>query len=182
MLTNKNVGLGLGLGLLVVALIGFQNCSKTNFSSADGAGNMKMASQGTENGDDGVTTDDEDTTAQNDDNNDNESDSVGDSSQVADLVECQLGSPNAKIVLNEDFKIGSNNSATRICMSKKSCLETFNAYAAARNCTLASGAPTTQAPQGTQCTQIFPGSKGTCHNAKVLQDAEVEAMLTEMAK
>lgn len=98
----------------------------------------------------------------------------------ADLVECELSSPNSKIVLSTDLKIGSNEVSTRLCMSVNACLSLVNAYAAARNCEISAGAANVSAAQAT-CTEIFPGSQGTCKNARVISDEEVTNLLTNMA-
>jgi hypothetical protein len=65
-------------------------------------------------------------------------------------------------------------------MSEFACLELVNGYAAARNCSLNSG-PATTPGSNAQCTERFPGSRGTCHNATVLSDAEVMELLAGMA-
>lgn len=106
-----------------------------------------------------------------------------DSSQTtADLVECDMGTPSYKVILEGGLLSDhSNASSTRICMSETACLSIINAYAAARNCTLASGAATTPSATG-QCTEIFPGSKGTCHNAQVLTDGDVANLLLTLAQ
>src|SRR5437868_6849241 len=166
MFATKSFGFYSGICIFALTLIGFQNCSKTNFVSDTSASSQKV--DGSVSG--GVP---------NSESGDGPTAPVADGSVSADagLVECQLGSPNAKIILNSDFETGSNASATRICMSKNACLSIFNAYAAARSCSLSSGAATASAPAGTQCTQVFPGSKGTCHNAKALTDTQVKDML-----
>jgi hypothetical protein len=108
----------------------------------------------------------------------------GDPSNAAnsELVECELGAPNVKIVLKGQLVGDASNSvATRVCMSSQACLSLVNAYAAARNCSLAVGAPVAASPAGAICTQVFPGSNGTCNNAAVLSDSEIQAILAKMA-
>ncbi len=65
-------------------------------------------------------------------------------------------------------------------MSRHACLDVLNTYAADRSCSMATGAPSTPS-SGAACTKIFPGSKGTCHNAAVISDADVDAVLARMA-
>ncbi len=108
----------------------------------------------------------------------------GDSSDDADLVECDLGA-NAKVVFNpgttKTLADGSSNAVgTRVCMSKHACLDLVNAYAQSHNCTLAVGAATSP-NNTTSCTQVFPGSEGVCNNAQILSDDAVESILTSMS-
>ncbi|MEQ1877650.1 MAG: hypothetical protein ABL958_13480 [Bdellovibrionia bacterium] len=95
------------------------------------------------------------------------------------LVECQLASPSQKVVLSETFQQGSNTRRTRVCMSENACLVLLNAYTAERGCSLSKGAATTPGATA-QCTEIFPGSKGTCKNAAVVTDEGLSAILTTM--
>jgi len=166
MFSSRCLRFFLGIVVFTVTMVAFQNCSKTSFVAEASSSSQKVEDAST----DGPGA---------------EQEPGDDGNQVADaedLVECQLGSPNAKIILNLNFVTGSNDSATRICMSKNACLSLFNTYAAERGCSLSSGPATAAAPAGTQCTEIFPGSKGTCHNAKALTDAQVTSMLQEMSK
>ncbi len=99
----------------------------------------------------------------------------------AALVECELIAPNKKIVLDSSLKVGSNASETRTCMSEYACLRLINAYSAKRNCELTVGASELSDSEA-QCTKIFPGSKGTCKKAGLLDDSQVEAILAQMGK
>lgn len=100
-------------------------------------------------------------------------------SESSNLVECELIHPNQKVILSGVFMKGSNNSATRVCMSENACLKLINEYASKRDCTLGLGASSESASE-TQCTKIFPGSKGTCHNAAVISDDNVMGILNSM--
>jgi hypothetical protein len=97
---------------------------------------------------------------------------------AADVVECDLKRPSSKVIFSRSLGVGSNASATRVCMSEHACLNLLNAYAAARDCSLAAGAATSQASG--QCTAIFPGSRGTCKKAQILTDAQVTDLITAM--
>lgn len=97
-----------------------------------------------------------------------------------DLVECDLGGPNSKVILSGNLKKGSNASSTRVCMSENACLTIINAFAAQRDCSLAQTAGASNSPTSEQCTQIFPGSRGTCKNASKLADDQVAAILKNM--
>jgi hypothetical protein len=108
-------------------------------------------------------------------------DDVDGDEDSGDLVECELISPNKKIILSNGFEIGSNKSATRACMSEHACLQLINAYASKRDCSISVG-PSALAESQAQCTKIFPGSKGTCHNASAISDADVAATLELMGK
>lgn len=95
-----------------------------------------------------------------------------------DLVECQMLHPNRKIVLGEDLKQSpSNRSSTRVCMSGAACLQIINAYAVRHSCSLAYGEGEDPADPQLQCTEIFPGTNGTCNNARILSDDEVRENL-----
>jgi hypothetical protein len=105
----------------------------------------------------------------------------GQASQIS-MVECQLISPNMKIKLGQDFAgEHSNGQSSRVCMSENACLKILNAYAANHSCSMASGVVTSPGNPA-QCTEIFPGSKGTCHNAKIISDAEIVKILDAMGK
>ena len=99
---------------------------------------------------------------------------------VANLVECEMISPSTKVILDFDLVVDhSNSSATRVCMSSNACLNIINAYAAQHDCSLSLGAATSSSQS--QCTKIFPGSKGTCHNAAVVSDDQVNSILQNMS-
>jgi len=98
-----------------------------------------------------------------------------------DLVECELISPKQKIILSEVLQLGSNASVSRVCMSENACLQLINAYAAKRDCNISVGASSLAASEA-QCTKIFPGSKGTCHNASAISDERVAQILEVMGK
>lgn len=100
----------------------------------------------------------------------------------ASLVECELGSPSLKIKLNQTFPAEhSNDQSTRVCMTENACLVLMNTYAADRECSMALGAATSSGSTA-QCTKIFPGSKGTCHNAASLSDEAISKILVDMGK
>jgi hypothetical protein len=65
-------------------------------------------------------------------------------------------------------------------MSENACLKLINAYAVQHDCSLDLGQGAAANLQA-QCTEIFPGSKGTCHNAAVLTDEQVSNLLTKMS-
>lgn len=210
---KKGVFLVSTAGVLTAILLGFQNCSKTQFTEATGGSVLKTeaAEEGSGNtsaGDDGSmadvpdspnaantpdsTSDVPDTQHPSQANNGGkkdrpeEDDSTSsedeeDSVAAADIVECQMLHPNRKIVLGPEIEISSSNAASsRVCMSRSACLELVNAYANRHDCSLAAGAgqdPT----EARQCTEIFPGSKGTCNHAKILADAEVTEILNILA-
>lgn len=105
------------------------------------------------------------------------------SSDQSDLVECQMLHPNKKIVLSyELFVQHGNSSSVRTCMSTNACLKLINAFAVQHSCSLDASAPMAQADAQRQCTEIFPGSKGTCHNATVLTDDQVNELLKKLAE
>lgn len=104
-----------------------------------------------------------------------------DGSDQSDLVECQMLHPNKKVVLSyELFVQHGNSSKVRVCMSTNACLKLINAFAVQHSCSLDASAPMAAADAGRQCTEIFPGSKGTCHNASVLSDDQVTELLKKM--
>lgn len=107
-----------------------------------------------------------------------EQNQVHDQEQEENLVECDMGRANSKIILNSFLKASpSNSSATRVCMSENACLKIINEFAAKRDCSLSNSA---SAPSGKQCTDIFPGSRGTCKNAAKISDAQVADILKSM--
>jgi hypothetical protein len=90
--------------------------------------------------------------------------------------------PNRKIVLGPEFEVSpSNASSTRVCMSRHACLDIINEYAASHDCSLDVGPGAAPADPNLQCTEIFPGSKGTCHNAAILNDDQVRANLDKLS-
>lgn len=99
-----------------------------------------------------------------------------------ELVECELNGAKDKIVLGSNVTIGSNAQVSRICMSENACLNLINEYAVSHDCSLSAGAATSPSSNGVQCTKVFPGSKGTCKNAKVLSDVEISALLAKLGK
>lgn len=100
-----------------------------------------------------------------------------------DLVECQILHPNNKVVLASDFEMRhSNSSSIRVCMSRRACLDIVNEYAARHKCSLLAGPGADPADPQLQCTEIFPGSKGTCHNARKLSEQQVADQLNALLK
>ncbi len=97
-----------------------------------------------------------------------------------DVVECMLAGPYQKITLSGTLELGSNSASTRVCMSSHSCLNLINDYAAMHNCSLSKGIATSANSQ-MKCTDIFPGSSGTCQNARILSDTELVNILANMA-
>lgn len=196
MLKNKGFGFITTILVLGFTFIAFQNCARTEFAKAeDQVGVLKTESTdfaGVDNETGGVdprvSDSDEEIpvvevgpTPKPHPKNDR----PGRPSQVADvssLVECELGHPNKKVVFGTNFAPGSNASSTRVCMSEDSCLKVLNAYAAVRDCSLNLGPASSTASPNSQCTKIFPGSKGTCHNAKLMSDEEIANILEAMAK
>jgi hypothetical protein len=103
--------------------------------------------------------------------------------EVADssnLVECELNSPSLKIKISLAAE-HSNGQSARVCMSENACLKLINDYAAGHNNSMEKG-PETSPGSPAKCTKIFPGSKGTCHNARVLSDEQIAGVLAEMGK
>jgi len=206
-LVSKNKNLGMMTSLLVMGFtfVAFQNCSRASFKVADeNLGVLKAVSvdsssaSDTSPGDDGNVTSsvpdvaptpvpdvaptpvpDVASTPAPQYPGKNPQQGEEDSSS---LIECELGHPNKKVIYGESFAPGSNASATRACMSEDSCLKVINAYAAVRGCELNPGPATSEASPNSQCTKIFPGSKGTCHNAKILSDDDVVKILENMGQ
>jgi len=101
----------------------------------------------------------------------------------SDLIECAISSNKNKVIFgdNQLLELSSKNSkASRVCMTENACLNLVNNYAAARSCSLSSGAA--QSDSQGQCAKVFSGSKGTCKGALALTDASVEKILGDMAK
>ncbi|MBS1970798.1 MAG: hypothetical protein JSU04_10845 [Bdellovibrionales bacterium] len=110
-------------------------------------------------------------------------DKTSDGTDVSGLVECQMLHPNKKVVLSyELFVQHGNSTSVRVCMSENACLKLINAFAVQHSCSLDASAPMAQADAGRQCTEIFPGSKGTCHNASIVTDAQVSELLKKMGE
>ncbi|MFM6929301.1 MAG: hypothetical protein ACKOX6_12615 [Bdellovibrio sp.] len=110
------------------------------------------------------------------------SDDDSSSNDHGELVECELNGAKDKIVLSTNVATGSNAQVSRICMSENACLNLINEYAVSHDCSLSSGAATSPSSNGVQCTKVFPGSKGTCKNAKALSDAEISGLLIKLGK
>ncbi len=167
-----------GAGIL---LFGFQNCG-AQFQFKD-SGNAVAADENTNH----VFTVSQDPPnsplATNLTNSQTHSETQGSNTKSADendLIECELGAPNMKITFSQDLEVGSNAAQSRVCMSEHACLNIINAYAAARDCQMSLG-PATKASHR-DCTEVFPGSKGTCHNAQSVSDDQVIDLLNKMAK
>jgi hypothetical protein len=113
-----------------------------------------------------------------------------------------LGAPNVKITLcheSEDERSKShdkaksesssgddgqsdesNSSKSRVCMSENACLNIINKYAGEHSGNLVKGAATSKSSNHDTYTDIFPGSRGTCHDAESMSDDDVEGMLERM--
>ncbi|WP_413578138.1 hypothetical protein ACLVWU_06305 [Bdellovibrio sp. HCB290] len=162
-MTMRNL---VALGFFTLLVLSFQNCSPVSLSQVE----MTKASLGS--GDTSyqpISDSTEDIPAE---------ESVPNSKG---LVECEINHPNAKVTLMESLMPGSNAQASRICMSEHACLEVINEYAVQHDCSLNPGPATSPSSNGIQCTKIFPGSKGTCHNAQVLSDKQVADLLAKLA-
>lgn len=158
---------GIIIGLLILpAVFLFQNCGGVNFTSNSTLAAGKVTGDGGEVGTE-IGTDSEDPGGN------------GGKVYAQDIIECVLVRNNAKVVLSSDLVAGSNSSETRICMARASCLETINDYARVRDCSLSVGKPSSS-DQGS-CTAVFSGSRGSCHNAKVITEPEVKKLLNNMA-
>lgn len=188
--------------LLMVVLFGYQNCSQTHFSSdLDGAVlKAETISDGHTAGDDGqvlvpgdgvqptpmATPDDKKGGPKDPSSMPPQAggkDKTLDGTDVSGLVECQMLHPSTKIVLSyELFVQHGNSTSVRVCMSENACLKLINAFAVQHSCSLDASAPMAQADAGRQCTEIFPGSKGTCHNASIVTDAQVSELLKKMGE
>lgn len=199
----------------VTLVLGFQNCSKSRFTSLEGAvlqtETLPADSIVRDEGNDGQTVapgdippyleppiDDVSIAPPTDDtkgnsNNDDSPSSPGapssaggngpnDSEQSAGLVECQMLHPNKKIVLKYELETQhTNSSSVRVCMSQNACLSLINAHSVANNCSLVPGESIAENSEQAQCTEIFPGSKGTCKNASILSDEQVSELLKKMS-
>ena len=189
-LKRAQIKIAMVFGFSTLTILAFQNCSKVDFAENEAA-IFKAASTSEDSlRDPGVDpTIDPVIASQPPKGKDPESnqpkdkdDHTDDDKDASDsLVECELISPNQKIILDQLLKKGSNAFATRVCMSENACLKLINSYAAKRNCTLSLGASSLQDSEA-QCTKIFPGSKGTCHNAGVISDEKVVEALDLMEK
>lgn len=154
------------LGFSGILMVAFQNCSDVNFKDKDPA----LFS---------LESTDPKPPVMDPPGNEEPEPEVDDAS--ANVVECELISSKQKIILSDILQIGSNASASRVCMSEYACLRLINAYSAKRDCNLSVGA-SSLADSESQCTKIFPGSKGTCHNATIISDEKVAQLLESMAK
>lgn len=187
--------------LMLVVLFGYQNCSQTHFSSdMDGAMlKAETISDDRAAGDDGQVGDGVEATptpvpsATPDDKKGGPKDSSlppqaggkdkTDGSDTSDLVECQMLHPNKKVVLAYELLVQhGNNSSVRVCMSTNACLKLINEFAVQHSCSLDASAPMAQADAQRQCTEIFPGSKGTCHNATIVSDEQVSELLKKLSQ
>ncbi|MFS4460330.1 hypothetical protein [Bdellovibrio sp. HCB2-146] len=184
-------GLLIGASSLI-CILAFQNCSPANFAGQ--TSNPVMFTSMTPDAADNIGRDpgiDPDSSVVSDPESEPESvpgsrpnkDPISDDQEKdkSGLVECELIHPNQKVILSGVFLKGSNNSATRVCMSEHACLRIINEYASKRDCTLSLGA-SSEAASEAQCTKIFPGSKGTCHNAAVVSEEQVTEILSSMEK
>ncbi|MNL03461.1 hypothetical protein D3C87_1239990 [compost metagenome] len=160
------------LGVSAILMVAFQNCSEVNFADKDPA----LFSLESNDPEAPVVME----PPANDDAPDAE-EPVSDDDAPVNVVECELVSSKQKIILSDVLQIGSNASATRVCMSEHACLQLINAYSAKRDCQLSAGASSLAASES-QCTRIFPGSKGTCRNATVISDEKVAQILEAMGK
>lgn len=96
------------------------------------------------------------------------------------FIECHIPSNQKFVTLGKIFDSGSNSVNSRVCMSEEACLTLVNSYLAARDCQFdglkGSGG------SDRQCTQVFPGSKGTCRNAVLVDDQKIVQIIAEMEK
>jgi hypothetical protein len=179
------------IAVLSCTLLAYQNCARAQFNSVAGDGANQQFEDPTDGIDPSVPGDEDDGIDPNVPPNTTPTPKPSptpkkddpSSCDKDDVVECEMVSPNAKIILGQTSKLlelGSNSSATRVCMSERACLKLINSYAAGRKCSLSLHACSSNSQ--TQCTKIFPGSQGTCKNAKVLSDAEVAKLLEKMGK
>ncbi|MNT06457.1 hypothetical protein D3C72_1411230 [compost metagenome] len=168
-----NIKTAFVLAFSTLTIIAFQNCSKVNFSEDQNSAIFKTSSDDSVV-DPGVS---EVPPAEQIPEDSVEEDDV----DYDSLVECELISPKQKIIFDQVLSEGSNKSATRVCMSENACLKVINSYAAKRDCKLSLGASSLQDSES-QCTRIFPGSKGTCRNAGVVSDEKVAEVLDLMGK
>lgn len=184
----------LTVAMLALTLVAYQNCSGTNFHEANAdSANLKLDGDSSLDGDlstgiDPVVVDgieqvvvDEEVDGTNPSNG-KKCDHKHNHMDSNDLVECEISGANAKVILGKSklLEIGSNDSATRVCMTENACLNLVNSYAAGHDASLALGAAKSNSQ--TQVAKIFPGSKGTCKNALPLTDTSVAALLAAMAQ
>ncbi len=184
----SHLKLGVTVIFLSSMLIAYQNCARAQFTSDSSTSILKLE------GDAGVDPSAVDNQSGVDPSvgkNPHTSTGMGDGKScqgtkdgvaLEDLVECEMVAPNAKVILAKMDTLGegSNAQVSRVCMSENACLKLINDYAAGRDCKMSLGQATSNSQ--TQCAKIFPGSKGTCKNAKRLSDVEIKAMLAQMAK
>lgn len=170
-LNNAQVKKLILLGVSSFLVVAFQNCADVNFSEQEPA----MFSLESTDPEAPLVMD----TPVNEEPEKHDPKSDEDAS--INVVECEIISSKQKIILSEVLQIGSNASASRVCMSENACLQLINAYSAKRDCSLSAG-PSSLASSESQCTRIFPGSKGTCRNATVISDEKVAQILESMGK
>lgn len=176
-LKSGNIKTVIVLFFATLTIVAFQNCSNVNFSKDQNSSALKGTS---------IDSDDSiiDPGIADVPRNDDEVDNVVEEEKeeiASTLVECELMSASQKVIFDQVLKVGSNASASRVCMSEYSCLKLINSYAAKRECQLSQGESSLQDSES-QCTKIFPGSKGTCHKAQVISDEKVAEVLELMAK
>lgn len=174
---------------LLLVVFGYQNCSRAHFTSDLEGAVLKaeaLPPDGSQQGDDGVVggdpvsgDDGSSPTCEAPPKGNGKKDVA--SSSKSDLVECQMLHPNKKVILSYELLVQhGNSSSVRVCMSTNACLKLINAFAVQHSCSLDASAPAAQADSQRQCTEIFPGSKGTCNNATVLSDAQVSELLSKL--
>jgi len=182
------LSIGLSFTGMLVVVLAYQNCSRTHFSGDLEGAQLKAVAvdDGSRStGDDGQTSGgdvpprsgppDKSSPPGKDNPPHKGEDTSG-------LVECQMLHPNKKVVLNYDLLVQPGNSSTvRVCMSENACLKLINEFAIKHSCSLEASAPSSAADAQRQCTEIFPGSKGTCHNATVVSDAQVSELLKKLS-
>ncbi len=144
---------------------------KPSASSSSSSGSASGSSSGTHHDDKGEVCDadhKEKHSAGDEDKNDH------------DKIECLVGN-NLKVSLSNDLEeTHANGKKSRLCMSENACLNLINAYAGVRRCKLSTGAASSNATG--HCTEIFPGSKGTCHgdDTRIVSDEDVTNILEKM--
>lgn len=165
--------------ILSSTVVAYQNCAGTNFQQANTDSASLKVSDNTTGIDPVVVDEQEDGT---DPSTGKICDHKHEHIASSDLIECEIMGANAKVVLGKSklLEIGSNASATRVCMTENACLKMVNSYAAGHGGSLALGEA--KAANESQVAKIFPGSKGTCKNALPLTDATVQKLLAAMVK
>lgn len=189
---HKKKKISLGIVIMAIAglsMMGFQNCAKAKFTPSNDNLVLRTESMPTDDtivdpqgGDEGLPPEATPTPSPSPTPVSSPTPSgtppLSTTLDENDLVECQMLSPSSKVILASEFEMQhSNSSATRVCMSRKACLEIINEYAASHSCTLLAGPGSDPADPNLQCTEIFPGTKGTCHKARKLSDQQVADQL-----